>query len=180
MRAGRTALIGFSWLVQVGCSGGSGPGTTEATATTRGAVIPEEGQRVLSPAPADNDQLGGSVAIGGNLAALEAVPRLKVDAGRPRGTPRRSGCSADAAIRRRPGRPQNRVGGELTLAALPHHRTCGSASGGSCLQRSWAPLRVSFRSPRRLAAVEHPARPSSLPGSTATGSGVPHSRHLLL
>jgi hypothetical protein len=23
------------------------------------------------------------------------------------------------------------VGGELTLTALPHHRTCGSASGGS-------------------------------------------------
>ena len=29
----------------------------------------------------------------------------------------------------------NRVGGELTLAALPHHRTCGSAYGGSCLLR---------------------------------------------
>ena len=27
--------------------------------------------------------------------------------------------------------PPDRVGGELTLAALPHHRTCGSASGGS-------------------------------------------------
>ena len=25
----------------------------------------------------------------------------------------------------------HRVGGELTLTALPHHRTCGSASGGS-------------------------------------------------
>ena len=25
----------------------------------------------------------------------------------------------------------DRVGGELTLTALPHHRTCGSASGGS-------------------------------------------------
>src|SRR5579872_2048117 len=25
----------------------------------------------------------------------------------------------------------NRVGGELTLTALPHHRTCGSAYGGS-------------------------------------------------
>jgi len=25
----------------------------------------------------------------------------------------------------------NRVGGEVTLAVLPHHRTCGSASGGS-------------------------------------------------
>jgi hypothetical protein len=26
---------------------------------------------------------------------------------------------------------RDRVGGELALTALPHHRTCGSASGGS-------------------------------------------------
>src|SRR4030095_11578149 len=36
-------------------------------------------------------------------------------------------------VSRRIGRAnmQNRVGGGLTPAALPHHRTCGSASGGS-------------------------------------------------
>ena len=28
---------------------------------------------------------------------------------------------------------QNRVGDRVTPVALPHHRTCGSAYGGSCL-----------------------------------------------
>ena len=29
------------------------------------------------------------------------------------------------------GVPRHRVGGRVTPAVLPHHRTCGSASGGS-------------------------------------------------
>jgi hypothetical protein len=44
---------------------------------------------------------------------------------------------------------QNRVGGGLTPAALPHHRTCGSASGGSCLLNPQAE-RASFHSSCRL------------------------------
>ena len=36
-------------------------------------------------------------------------------------------CGSSEAQRR----AHHRVGGELTLTTLPHHRTCGSASGGS-------------------------------------------------
>jgi len=58
-------------------------------------------------------------------------------------------CTAHRIVQARPcnapadRRPSlNRVGGELTLAALPHHRTDRSVYGGSCLlnpraQRAW-------------------------------------------
>ncbi|PYV60221.1 MAG: hypothetical protein DMG97_11795 [Acidobacteria bacterium] len=34
----------------------------------------------------------------------------------------------------------NRVGGGVTPGVLPHHRTCGSASGGSDSTSRWTPL----------------------------------------
>src|SRR5438034_11826026 len=40
----------------------------------------------------------------------------------------------------------DRVGGGITPAVLPHHRTCGSASGGSCLLgRNQSAAASSFR-----------------------------------
>jgi len=56
----------------------------------------------------------------------------------------------------------HRVGGAVTRAVLPHHRTCGSASGGSCLlgitpPASFVPCAC------RLSANRHLRPPSGLP-----------------
>jgi hypothetical protein len=44
--------------------------------------------------------------------------------------PSRASLAGDC-VREMAGALQNRVGGELALTPLPHHRTCGSAYGGS-------------------------------------------------
>src|SRR6266568_6431959 len=56
-----------------------------------------------------------------------------------------AGCYRQCVMSSSPGAEQldgqeppairNRVGGAVTRAVLPHHRTCGSAYGGSCDER---------------------------------------------
>ena len=64
---------------------------------------------------------------------------------------------------------QNRVGGGVAPAVLPHHRTYGSVSGGSC----WFPL----CGPQCPSPYEAPGVISRLPSATS-GLG-PLTRHLL-
>ena len=54
---------------------------------------------------------------------------------------------------------RNRVGGELTLTALPHHRTCGSAYGGSCLLYQ---LHSELRFVRRVACRSYANTPAPI------------------
>jgi histidinol-phosphate aminotransferase len=65
------------------------------------------------------------------------------------------------------------IGGSLTAPPLPHHRTCGSASGGSdglsygSSEQPWKPKRVEVGDGERIAegaAVGHVPRAMSTPG----------------
>jgi hypothetical protein len=72
----------------------------------------------------------------------------------------------------------DRVGGGLTPAALPQHRTYGSVSGVSCLLGK-QPQRASFRSSCRLSTNRHRPPPSGLPAPSGMGAGSRVATRLL-
>jgi hypothetical protein len=96
----------------------------------------------VSPVPCDGKkgfEFSGKTVVGNLLSDLDPEPEPDVSMRRGGNSKKlrfnyeQVGSANATAIRWMPSAPlaANRVGDGITPVALPHHRTCGSASGGS-------------------------------------------------